>query len=47
MHLPNTLYYCQGQIAIRFLRAPIKNESLLITIPGGGSKWKISRSFSI
>jgi pimeloyl-ACP methyl ester carboxylesterase len=33
--LPMHHFYCQEQIACRFLRSPSKNEPLVITIPGG------------
>lgn len=33
--LPICLFYCQNQIASRFLRPPSKNEPLVIAIPGG------------
>lgn len=33
--LPVLHFYCQNQIACRFLYSPSKNEPLIVTIPGG------------
>jgi pimeloyl-ACP methyl ester carboxylesterase len=34
-HLPLKKFYCNQEVACRFLRAPAKNEVLVLTIPGG------------
>jgi len=35
MMLPEQKLYCHRQIACRFLHSPVKNELLILTIPGG------------
>src|SRR5437868_7956893 len=36
-HLPLRKFYCNQEIACRFLRNPSKNELLILTLPGGPS----------